>query len=389
MIRYSAKHLRARDRALNHHVYPRIHYPEVYILKGGYSAYFTRSALFAEPRAYVRMDDPQFARDRRQDLDAFRVKSRFGRTRSYAYGELGVSVKANAASISSITSLVGAGKEKEREGHREEKTKATKFNPYSHQKRNTAPTAASMLLPPAELTRTRRAGSASAGSTLASSRSSSSAHAHAHAGLGLGVPSAFASLRLAAVPDSDSEPLTLPQHHQHQPSADVDADIGEATDNEDEEGEADESYLEQKHGAGLPGLPSFNFKSSSSSNLLASMGDDSEDHCVNISMAMVMSSDGMDHEHDQVGMDGLGDHEVEIEAEADSSFCLDSDGLEVDRSPCPPPLSSRVGNTSALGRFGMGVLGGKIGAKLDFGLSAAAAGARKPLQRAKTFTLIQ
>ncbi|KAI5122982.1 hypothetical protein M0805_006860 [Coniferiporia weirii] len=82
-----AKHLRSRDRAMNNHVYPRIHYPEVYILKGGYSQYYSESAMFSEPRGYVRMDDPQFARDCRQDLDQFRTKTRFGRTRSYAYGE--------------------------------------------------------------------------------------------------------------------------------------------------------------------------------------------------------------------------------------------------------------------------------------------------------------
>ncbi|KAJ2957148.1 hypothetical protein NUW54_g14619 [Trametes sanguinea] len=34
-----AKHLRSKDRALNNHVYPKVHYPEVYILEGGYSQY--------------------------------------------------------------------------------------------------------------------------------------------------------------------------------------------------------------------------------------------------------------------------------------------------------------------------------------------------------------
>jgi hypothetical protein len=41
----SAKHLRSSDRALNHHVYPKIHYPEVYILEGGYSQYYKESAV--------------------------------------------------------------------------------------------------------------------------------------------------------------------------------------------------------------------------------------------------------------------------------------------------------------------------------------------------------
>ena len=63
---------RSKDRALNNHVYPRIHYPEVYILKGGYSQYFSDSPNLCEPIGYVRMDDPHYARDCKEDLDHFR-----------------------------------------------------------------------------------------------------------------------------------------------------------------------------------------------------------------------------------------------------------------------------------------------------------------------------
>lgn len=71
---------------MNNHVYPRIHYPEVYILEGGYCQYFRRSAHRCEPSAYVTMDDPNHALSRREDLDQFR-KAKFGRTKSYAYGD--------------------------------------------------------------------------------------------------------------------------------------------------------------------------------------------------------------------------------------------------------------------------------------------------------------
>ena len=37
-----AKHLRSKDRSMNGHVYPNIHYPEVYILEGGYAEYYSR-----------------------------------------------------------------------------------------------------------------------------------------------------------------------------------------------------------------------------------------------------------------------------------------------------------------------------------------------------------
>ncbi|KAG6841676.1 hypothetical protein C0991_008314 [Blastosporella zonata] len=81
-----AKHLRAKDRAMNNHVYPKIHFPEVYVLEGGYCQYFKTSPLRCEPAGYVTMDDPTHAASRREDLDQFR-KARFGRHKSYAYGD--------------------------------------------------------------------------------------------------------------------------------------------------------------------------------------------------------------------------------------------------------------------------------------------------------------
>ncbi|RDB24037.1 M-phase inducer phosphatase [Hypsizygus marmoreus] len=81
-----AKHLRAKDRSMNNHVYPKIHFPEVYILEGGYCQYFKTSPHRCEPSAYVTMDDPVHAASRREDLDQFR-KARFGRHKSYTYGD--------------------------------------------------------------------------------------------------------------------------------------------------------------------------------------------------------------------------------------------------------------------------------------------------------------
>ncbi|KAH9930915.1 uncharacterized protein B0H18DRAFT_872563 [Fomitopsis serialis] len=81
-----AKYLRSKDRALNNHVYPKIHYPEIYILEGGYSQYYQDAGARCQPSGYVRMDDPHFAQSRKEDLDQFR-KGKFGRTKSYAYGD--------------------------------------------------------------------------------------------------------------------------------------------------------------------------------------------------------------------------------------------------------------------------------------------------------------
>ncbi|KZT09418.1 uncharacterized protein LAESUDRAFT_504084 [Laetiporus sulphureus 93-53] len=99
-----AKHLRSKDRALNNHVYPKIHYPEVYVLEGGYSRYYQNSTARCQPCGYVRMDDPRYAQSRREDLGQFR-RGKFGRTKSYAYGEgklvshLSQYVKRNSAPI--------------------------------------------------------------------------------------------------------------------------------------------------------------------------------------------------------------------------------------------------------------------------------------------------
>jgi M-phase inducer tyrosine phosphatase len=72
---------------MNNHVYPKVHFPEVYVLEGGYCEYFKNSGPRCQPSGgYVRMDDPSHALSRREDLDQFR-KAKFGRTKSYAYGD--------------------------------------------------------------------------------------------------------------------------------------------------------------------------------------------------------------------------------------------------------------------------------------------------------------
>lgn len=96
-----AKHLRSKDRAMNGHVYPKILYPEVYVLEGGYCQYFSQSSQRCQPPAYIRMDDPEYAGACKVEMDIFRkldgkdgvgkpagARSKFSRHRSYAYGEL-------------------------------------------------------------------------------------------------------------------------------------------------------------------------------------------------------------------------------------------------------------------------------------------------------------
>ncbi|KAI5899901.1 Rhodanese-like protein [Schizophyllum commune H4-8] len=126
-----AKHLRQKDRAMNNHNYPRIHYPELYILEGGYSEYFKSSKSHRKPTTYTPMDDPAHAQSRREDLDQFR-KAKFGRHKSYAYGD---------AMSKGTTSL----------------------KPAPQLKRNTAPSGPPSMFAAANAARTRRSGSGGSG----------------------------------------------------------------------------------------------------------------------------------------------------------------------------------------------------------------------------------
>ncbi|PWN37849.1 uncharacterized protein FA14DRAFT_159702 [Meira miltonrushii] len=81
----SALALRQADRALAHD-YPNCHFPEVYVLQGGYSGFFTRySGKACKPNAYIPMDDPQFQQHRSIELNGFRKQ--FSRHRSFTYGD--------------------------------------------------------------------------------------------------------------------------------------------------------------------------------------------------------------------------------------------------------------------------------------------------------------
>ncbi|XP_070698905.1 M-phase inducer phosphatase 2 isoform X2 [Pempheris klunzingeri] len=62
--------VRERDRAMND--YPKLHYPELYILKGGYKEFFPHFQSQCEPESYRPMHHEDF----KEDLRKFRLKSR-------------------------------------------------------------------------------------------------------------------------------------------------------------------------------------------------------------------------------------------------------------------------------------------------------------------------
>ncbi|WAR56726.1 hypothetical protein PtB15_7B576 [Puccinia triticina] len=83
-----AKYLREQDRHKNMPHYPALHYPEVYILEGGYAQYFVHSPQHCDGE-YVKMDDPSHRSDRHADLNQFRTResSTFSRAKSFTFGE--------------------------------------------------------------------------------------------------------------------------------------------------------------------------------------------------------------------------------------------------------------------------------------------------------------
>ncbi|KAM8808648.1 M-phase inducer phosphatase 2 [Eudromia elegans] len=62
--------VREKDRACNE--YPRLHYPELYVLKGGYREFFPQFQAHCEPQDYRPMHHADF----KEDLRRFRLKSR-------------------------------------------------------------------------------------------------------------------------------------------------------------------------------------------------------------------------------------------------------------------------------------------------------------------------
>ncbi|XP_013783838.2 M-phase inducer phosphatase-like [Limulus polyphemus] len=64
--------LRNMDRQMNKEKYPDLHHPEVYVLDGGYKAFYEKYMEYCEPKDYK----PMLHKDHEQDLRHFRAKSK-------------------------------------------------------------------------------------------------------------------------------------------------------------------------------------------------------------------------------------------------------------------------------------------------------------------------
>lgn len=66
------RHLRSKDRESNKECYPFLHYPEMYLLEGGYKAFFEQFKELCAPQTYKQM----LHKDHAEDLRKFRAKSK-------------------------------------------------------------------------------------------------------------------------------------------------------------------------------------------------------------------------------------------------------------------------------------------------------------------------
>ncbi|PBP27713.1 rhodanese-like domain-containing protein [Diplocarpon rosae] len=82
-----ARHVRKQDRSTNAEHYPKLTYPEVYILDGGYSTFFSEHASRCYPQNYVEMDAKEHAYTCEREMGRLRQnRTKLGRAQTFAFG---------------------------------------------------------------------------------------------------------------------------------------------------------------------------------------------------------------------------------------------------------------------------------------------------------------
>lgn len=82
-----AKYIRHRDRAFNVDTYPQLTYPDLYILEGGYSAFFANHRTLCFPQNYVEMNDKEHEDACERGLGKVKHRSKLNRAKTFAFGQ--------------------------------------------------------------------------------------------------------------------------------------------------------------------------------------------------------------------------------------------------------------------------------------------------------------
>jgi M-phase inducer tyrosine phosphatase len=83
-----ARHVRKQDRSTNAEQYPKLTYPEVYILDGGYSKFFAQHRSRCFPQNYVEMDAKEHANTCEREMGRLRQgRTKLWRAQTFAFGQ--------------------------------------------------------------------------------------------------------------------------------------------------------------------------------------------------------------------------------------------------------------------------------------------------------------
>ncbi|KAF2101603.1 mitotic inducer phosphatase cdc25 [Rhizodiscina lignyota] len=82
-----AEHVRRHDRRVNEASYPKLNYPELYVLDGGYNAFYRNHRTRCFPQNYVEMDAQGHEATCERELEKLRRRGKLNRAATYAFGE--------------------------------------------------------------------------------------------------------------------------------------------------------------------------------------------------------------------------------------------------------------------------------------------------------------
>ncbi|KAI9824887.1 MAG: cell division cycle- protein [Thelocarpon impressellum] len=85
-----AKFIRGQDRAVNDFRYPKLTYPEIYILDGGYSSFFADHRARCFPQNYVEMEAKEHANACEREMGRLRQRTKLSRAQTFAFGQHGL-----------------------------------------------------------------------------------------------------------------------------------------------------------------------------------------------------------------------------------------------------------------------------------------------------------
>ena len=83
----TAGFIRSRDRDVNVEQYPRLTYPEMYVLDGGYSQFFAQHRSKCFPQSYVEMNDQRHEQACERGMAKVKQRQKLFRNQTFAFGQ--------------------------------------------------------------------------------------------------------------------------------------------------------------------------------------------------------------------------------------------------------------------------------------------------------------